>query len=762
MLFVPRIPPHTWIPLAMSCGLVAGSCHTLGGGTAPALLGVCLGAFALGCALGPRLPLRLPGRLWRRLWLGLGQPANASTGTSLLPLLRVLIMALAAFVLGQVQSGAAPAPFGQEPREQVVQGRVERNLAGGVLVCRTQRVLAALPLDCIVVRMPPPAMTVVGDRIAVRGRLRAPATPLNPFDFNEQQWVRSLGASGLLDDVTALHTTRNTSAHDALRLRYRERVAARFHAIMPTPLSRALARALWLADRSSIPEDVQTAFADSGLAHVLAVSGLHVGFVALALLAALRMPLRRLPTAEHRRRQLAGLAAAGGLVLFGWWTGPAASVDRAVIMGSALLLSRVFLRKPSPGVAFAWALLLSLFMAPTAWQSVGWQLSFSAVGAILLVLPWLSRLRRRPVASSLVVTAAAWLGTAPVLVLHFGQAPAAGAALSPIAVPLMAPLLLTTLASLFDPGPVFLLLTEALAAALHALARFGMAWPAWTRWSAAPGTFSPLLAVPWILLWMLRPGRSAAEPRRRTRQFIIGLWILACLVFAAPRNRPPLVQHLHVGQGDASIIMIPDTRLARGRTLVIDSGPSNWTGAVVARHVSAWGRRRIDRLIHSHEHADHTGGTPRLAHLLPILDVASQHTLRRGNTVDVGPAARLYVLGPAQQPIYDANNDSVVLRLQVGPRSWLFMGDAEAAAERWLVRDMGPFLDVDVVKVGHHGSSTSSIPAFIQRTTPETVIMSAGRDNRFSHPHPDIVQRWRASGARVHITFQHGAWISGQ
>jgi competence protein ComEC len=214
-----------------------------------------------------------------------------------------------------------------------------------------------------------------------------------------------------------------------------------------------------------------------------------------------------------------------------------------------------------------------------------------------------------------------------------------------------------------------------------------------------------------------------------------------------------LVQHLHVGQGDASIIMLPE------RTIVIDTGPSDRAGEIVAAHVTGWGRRRIDHLIHSHEHADHTGGTGRLAHLLPVQAFASQHTLRRGDTIDVGPGARLYVLGPARHPVRDTNDDSVVLRLQVGRRSWLFLGDAEERAERMLIRHMAPLLDVDVVKVGHHGSSTSSVPELMRHTIASTAVISAGRDNRFAHPDPEVVTRWLRAGSTVHVTFKHGALV---
>ncbi|MEQ9105146.1 MAG: DNA internalization-related competence protein ComEC/Rec2 [Rhodothermales bacterium] len=752
MPLVPRIAPHTWLPLVVSGGLVLGGSSGrlvwTGTGAVPVL------ALGTGWAvLGLVLALR-------RQRPGSTHPQGPATGAhTLLPLLGVAVMALTGFVLGCFHSGATPAPFRQEPRLQVVEGSVERVTGGGsgFLLCRRKA--------CVLVRLPQPypaparsipssshtlPIFAAGSRVVVRGRLRAAAHPLNPFDFDEASWLRGLGAVGVIDEVTGLYSIHGAGRIQTVRMHLHRQAANTFDRTLATPLSRALARALWLGDRSHIPEEVQATFADSGLAHVLAVSGLHVGFVALALVAALRMVLRRVKVAEGVRRAVTGTMAAVGLVGLSWWMGPAPSVERAAIMGAALLVSGAFRRKPSPRIAFAWAILLSLFMTPTAWRSVGWQLSFSAVGAILLVLPWLSRLRRRPAASALVVTAAAWLGTAPVLVLSFGQSPAAGAALSPLAVPLMAPMLLTSLSALVDPGPLSVLLTEALAATLHAMARFGSSWPDWTRWSAPPGVFTPLLLLPWMGLWALRPG----PPRARTRRSTIGIWVSILLLVLTPRQHPPIVQQLHVGQGDASIIMLP------GRTLVIDSGPSNRSGETVAAHITGWGRRRIDGLIHSHEHADHTGGTPRLAHLLPVQTFASQHTLRRGDTVDVGPGARLYVLGPARHPIRDANNDSVVLRLQVGRRSWLFLGDTEAPAERSLVRHMGPMLDVDVVKAGHHGSATSSTPELIAHASAATTLISAGRNNRFAHPDPSVVDRWARSGARVHVTFSDGAWIS--
>lgn len=725
MNVLPRIDPRILVPVVACAGLVTGALSALNTSWWSLLLPV---------------PLLLGGALvaaaWRRV-----------------PLIRSLFLLTAAFLLGLAQARSHHQtvlhPLNSDGAVAVT-GIIRSVLPGGWKVCPQGRSHA-----CAYVRLTDvhnvPAFP--GDLVTAWGHAAAPRPPLNPFDFDEEQYVTSLGMVVVLSDVSAVHARRNTGRLVSARISGRRGVAERIDRRLMTEESRAIMKALLLGDRSDIPEDTRRVFSDSGLAHVLAVSGLHVSFVAVILLFSIRVPFRRMRVPERTRRTLAGAVSAMALLVFGWWIGPAASVDRAVFMGAALLLASAVARSPSPWIAFWWALLAALWAAPNSWTGIGLQLSFGAVGAILVMLPWLSRYRRRPFISALIVTGAAWLGTAPLLAFHFGAAPLAGAVLSPVAVPLMAPMLLFGAASLVEPGTLSVLIVELLNVLLHVLAKWGAAWPDWTRMTSPPGVPDALLIWPWMLIWLVGP----ALPRTRLRRTVVSLWLAGLTLLTAPEWRPPLVTQLHVGQGDATLIMVPG-----GRTLVVDSGPSPWSGTTIARHLRAAGRTTVDVLIHSHEHADHTGGTSQLAAMIPIKSFVGQDAVRRGDMIDVGPSARLYVLSPSRFNHRSLNDRSVVLRLQVGNRSFLFMGDAELPSERSLVRFMSPFLMADVVKVGHHGSASSSSSVFVDRTGAETAVISSGLNNRFRHPDAEVVWRWTSAGADVHITSRDGAWLSDQ
>ena len=252
--------------------------------------------------------------------------------------------------------------------------------------------------------------------------------------------------------------------------------------------------------------------------------------------------------------------------------------------------------------------------------------------------------------------------------------------------------------------------------------------------------------------------------------------------FAIPAPPQPLrVTFLDVGQGDAAVIESPG-----GKTILVDTGGVSHEGAddegrrTVAPFLRSRGINQIDMILLSHPHTDHIGGAKTLLTLFPVgllmdngqdadkapvADIQAvaqnRHVLyraaRRGQSIELGDGAVLRVLAPTEAETHGAvNNGSMVLRLEYKKTSFLFTGDAETEEENDLVTDKMP-LACHVLKVGHHGSDSSTTPAFLAEARPHFAVVSVGKHNLYGHPRQDVLRRLTESGATIYRTDERGA-----
>ena len=247
--------------------------------------------------------------------------------------------------------------------------------------------------------------------------------------------------------------------------------------------------------------------------------------------------------------------------------------------------------------------------------------------------------------------------------------------------------------------------------------------------------------------------------------FILALGIFSALVwqanFSLADDSELKVHFFDIGQGDAIFIVSPN-----GNQILVDGGPSNKILSKLSEVMPFWDRS-IDLVVLSHPHADHVSG---LIDVLDRYDVAmilesgvaydtgeykewrkaaekeqAQRIISRaGQVFGIGQDFSLEVLAPFepfdQKSISNAHDANVVLMLRHGDTEVLLMGDAERDLEFDLLRNYN--LDSDVLKVGHHGSKTSSFEDFLQRVSPEVVVVQVGRGNRYGHPHPEVMERF--------------------
>lgn len=259
--------------------------------------------------------------------------------------------------------------------------------------------------------------------------------------------------------------------------------------------------------------------------------------------------------------------------------------------------------------------------------------------------------------------------------------------------------------------------------------------------------------------------------------FTAVLWLLAL----SPSTPKLDVTFMDVGEGMCVVVRSPS-----GRTMVVDCGTSTWRkkGSVgdrlVAPYLQSLGVDDIDVVVLSHPHEDHLSGMPSLlgekpAHL--VLDSgtpersrdyrrflwavkrshATYRIARPGQRLDLGGGAVAEVLAPNDEPdAHEVNERCIVLRVRYGSTAVLLTADADEDAEEAMLKSRLP-LRSQVLQVGHHGSSSSSSPAFLARVRPAIAVISCAQHNSYGHPSPAVVTRLRAMGARVYTTARSGA-----
>lgn len=649
---------------------------------------------------------------------------------------------------------------------------------------------------------PLPAPAAPGDRLLAAGRLRAPRGPANPGDPGEAAFLRRAGAAFVLEAGTGglrlLERARGADAA-ALAAHLRRRLEGVMRETLP-PREAALLQGLVLGDRGAMSGDLRDDFRRAGLAHILSVSGLHVGFVAGALLLALR------PLALGPRGRAA--VAIPALALYTLMTGAQAPVVRAAVMFAFLLVGRC-LGRPGGGLqplAAAFAVIAAA--RPTWLFDPGCQLSFAATGGILVAGPPLraalaaraARWRRRPPAwaiEGLAVSLAAQAATLPLIMYDFGMVSPVSLVANLVAVPLAGaavPLgFAGALAGLAWPAAAGVLnrFTALVVAVLADTVSWFAAWPGASvavprppAWAVAAAYAA--LAAGWGAA--LRGG-EAGEPRR-SRLVAAAAFLLAgaLLVVRFPGGGPsgpgagwPLeALFLDVGQGDGMVFFLPG-----GRTLVVDGGPPPASGpGPLARYLAYRGVRRIDVLVATHGDADHVGGLAPVVETFRVGEVwygvsdtggglrailrtaaargARLRRVERGQVFAPAPGVRVTVLNPRDPPLSgrpeDDNDNSVVLRLQYGAAAFLLAADLEAAGEADLLAS-GAAVAGTVLKVGHHGSAGSSGAPFLAAVAPRLAVIQVGARNAYGHPRPEVLARLAAAGASVWRTDRDGAVI---
>jgi competence protein ComEC len=541
-------------------------------------------------------------------------------------------------------------------------------------------------------------------------------------------------------------------------------------------------RALLIADTRDLSPEVRARYAAAGLVHMLSISGLHVGIIAMAVLLVLRAC--RLPVR-------ASLVATTAVTAFyvAMIGAPAPAVRAAVMLGAGAV-SRLFQRPTSPWASLAIGAAAPL-LDPRTVLDLGYQLSVAGMVSLIasgaLERRWLRPRAHgvaRTLASSVLASTVACVVTAPLVAGTFGRASLIAPLSNVLAAPVMAcaqPVLF--LAMLAAPWPSA---ARFLAGAAHpALAAFD--WIARTAGSI-PGATVDVAASDGVLVIAGVASICIVAACVRDDPWPSAIGALSCVALVAwlpyvpaPAGRVEL-HMLDVGQGDALALRTP-----HNQWVVFDAGRI-WRGgdagrSTVVPYLRARGGTAVAFVL-SHPHADHVGGAASVLHALhPRLYVDAGFagggdayrtsleearndgiTWRRahpGDSLDVD-GVTLRFLAPDSAwtaSLDDANLASTVVLIRYRRVRFLLVGDAEAPEEEWLLRHGDTMLHADVLKVGHHGSRTSSTHDFLAAVRPRIALVSVGAGNGYGHPSAEVMGALASLGAEVLRTDRLGTVV---
>lgn len=604
-------------------------------------------------------------------------------------------------------------------------------------------------------------------------RLRTPHRFMDPGTFDYSAWLleRGITATGYVytkGDNRLI--SQSVWRFPVQSLRYR--CSHYLQTVLVGSPAAGLIRALLIGDRSGISAAQWDLLRRTGTVHLMAISGLHIGLIAGFVFFIVTWLWRYLPRAclLLPAPKAAAICAWLAACLYAALAGFAIPTQRALIMLAVILLSLLLQRTYKPSQVIAVALFLVLLWDPFAVLSASFWLSFSAVALIYFLAQIqsndASRVRR-------------WwrmqlsisLGLLPLVIVFFQQASLISPLCNLVAIPfvsvLVLPLaLISTVLATFSHSLGGMGLH--LAAGLMQLLQSGLSWMA-----AWKGSLIYLPAPSWYSLSLAMLGIGVLLLPRQVPGRYLGL--LLCLPVCLPSPIRPPAGHirlslLDVGQGLAAVVQTAH------HTLVFDTGPRfspafDAGRAVVLPYLRQQGISVIDTLLISHSDRDHIGGAKSLLQAMPVRHILSSVPgMRRDQRDSACFAGRrwqwdgvsFHVLYPSRAEYTAArknNNRSCVLQITGSARRLLLTADIEYPAETKLVAHYGEKLRSDVLVIPHHGSKTSSSPAFIAAVDPRLALIPAGWHNRFHLPARQVVERLRSRHLPLLNTATDGAIV---
>jgi competence protein ComEC len=611
-----------------------------------------------------------------------------------------------------------------------------------------------------------------GDRWHFTVRLKRPRGLANPHGFDLEPWAleRGIRATGYVRAKPApVRLAPRAEGWPYTLHRWRGEIRERMFAALEGERLRGVLVALAIGDQDSIAADDWEVFWRTGVGHLMSISGLHITMFAMLAAALMHFAWVRIPALALQLPARKAAAVAGVIAAFGYtlMTGYAVPAQRTFVMLAAMAVSVLADRHGSPSRVLAFSALAVVGIDPWAVLSPGFWMSFGAVASILYAMA-LRAGSPGKLQAILGEQAAVTLGMLPMLLALFQQvslvSPVANAFAIPVVSLVVVPL---TVAGAFLDIDALLGAAHFIMAMVMAPLEALAALPAAMLETHEPAPWTVAAAVVGCL-WLLAPRGVPL----RSAGF---LWIVPmfAVVPPSPAQGEAWLDVLDVGNGLAIVVRTAE------HALVYDTGPS-WSvdadsgNRIVVPFVRGEGIARLDGVVVSHADDDHAGGAASIAMLREpgwlLSSLAPGHPLQgafaESRRCEAGDAwewdgVAFTVLHPDSAIYAEAgkrkeNDRGCVLKVTAGSDSALLAADVEARSELEMLRRGAAALRATVIIVPHHGSKTSSTPAFLDAVDPRIAIFSVGYRNRFRHPNETVVARYRERGVEMHRTDREG------
>ena len=603
----------------------------------------------------------------------------------------------------------------------------------------------------------------LGDTITLTGKIFSTPMPLNPGGYSYGKYLKSQGVS-----VVIKSNIYNISkhSHSALIPLYAARGKITENAFLYMPQDEAsVVNALVTGSKDEMTESLKETFRRAGVYHIIAISGLHLNLI-IMFLSVLYLGFRANSMLKKLVAFLVTFLGCGFVLVF---TGLGISVQRAAIMAIVLCIAAFCQREYSPTASLFAAFVIILNISPSAYLDTSFQLSFSATAGILFALEIINRydFDKYPypnLIKSVILTTCANIFTLPFLIMTFGRISLVSVVSNLVIAPITAFLLgmsyLFGIASLVMPPAICKLIAN-----ITVVPAFAMNFAS-SVFSKIPFSYVEVTTTLLCTALALAIGCFIVAKSKKYKLTLCAVFVIANMFFVSYNvyKEDCNLTFVSVGQGDCALIN--DTK---GTAIMIDCGSeshSSISADEVIPYIRRQGIYKIDALVLTHFHTDHTNGifelidrgylkSVILPDRLPSEDETENakkiydalvskgipiHHISQGDTLTVNSKHKFRVLSPDEKYNMSANNSSLVLEYSYDKKRVLFTADIEEEA-------MYPLLNIlksyDITKVSHHGGKNTLNSSFAQKISGKYAVISCGKDNRYNHPHKDTLKAFK-------------------